>query len=136
MNGLRLSKKGLGIGQVFIFIVAALTFALIMIFGYKSITQFIEKGEQIEFVQFKSDLESSIKRIYSQYGARSTQQFTLPGKYEQICFVDLEANEETPGQVDQLCTKNQAACLAWQDALAVTDPKEKFAGVDENVFLT
>jgi len=45
-----MNKKGLAIGQVFIFIVAAITFALIMIFGYKAISGFISSGEEVEFV--------------------------------------------------------------------------------------
>ena len=63
------SKKAMGVGEVFVYIIAALTFALIMIFGYKAINQFLEKGQQVEFVQFKTELESSVKNIYSEYGS-------------------------------------------------------------------
>ena len=57
-------KKGLGVGQVFIFIVAALTFALILMFGYRAIAGFLKSGEDVAFVQFKTGLESSVKKIY------------------------------------------------------------------------
>ena len=44
-----MNKKAMGVGQVFVFIIAALSFALIMIFGYKMISSFITSGEKIEF---------------------------------------------------------------------------------------
>jgi len=49
-----LSKKALGVGQVFVFIIAALSFALIMIFGYKAIGDFLTPGEKAQFYQFKT----------------------------------------------------------------------------------
>lgn len=85
------NKKGLGVGEVFVFIVAALTFALVMIFGYKAITDFLQSGEKVAFFQFKTNLESSVKRIYTEYGSVRVEHFTLPAKYSQICFVDLDA---------------------------------------------
>jgi len=62
-----LGKKGIGVGQVFIFIVAALSFALILIFGYRAIAGFLNSGEEVAFVQFKTSLESSIKKIYTEF---------------------------------------------------------------------
>mgnify|MGYP005629217997 FL=1 len=47
-------KKGMGIGQVFAFIVAGLTFAFVLIFGYGAIADFLDKGETVEFLQFKN----------------------------------------------------------------------------------
>ena len=120
-------KKGMGIGQVFIFIVAALTFALIMIFGYQAITDFLDKGEDVQFVQFKTELEKSVKKIYTEYGAVRVQQFSMPVGYEQVCFVDLDYNEKNL-HLDGLCKKDQAACLIWEDSSG-------YEGADENVFL-
>ena len=45
-----IDKKGIGVGQVFVFIVAALSFALILIFGYKAISGFLKSGEDVAFV--------------------------------------------------------------------------------------
>ena len=116
-------KKGMTVGMVFIFIVAAVTFALIMIFGYKMIADFMTKGEEVEFYQFKSDLETSIKKIYTEYGSVRIEEYSLPMDYERICFVnlDVEVNEE-------LCGIDAYACDVWRDA-------EGYEGADENVFL-
>lgn len=119
-------KKAIVIGQVFIFIIAAITFALIMIFGYGAISDFIEKGETVEFYQFKSDLETSIKKIYTEYGSVREKTFVLPTKYEQICFVDL-SKVSPPDCTDKL--NDVYACDVWDTAGGSYD------GADENVFL-
>src|SRR3989344_8658102 len=116
-------KKGIGVGQVFIFIIAAITFALILIFGYKAITGFIQSGEEVAFVQFKTGLESSVKKIYTEFGSVRRESFTLPSQYKQVCFVDLEKDYD-----DSLCQYDQVACTAWKNNTG-------YQNADENVFL-
>lgn len=122
-----IGKKAMGIQQVFVFIVSAIVLAMIIIFGYSAITDFLEKGEQVEFFQFKSSLESSISKIYSEYGAVRQQDYSLPMRYEQICFVDLDAEYDSA-----LCDFNAVACDVWETAY---DSQMGYDGVDENVFL-
>lgn len=121
-------KKGIGVGQVFIFIIAALTFALILIFGYRAITGFLKSGEDVAFVQFKTGLESSVKKLYTEFGSVRVEQYTTPLDYSQICFVDMDAPYD-----QDLCIFDQAACTVWQSAL---DSGNGYEGADENVFLT
>ena len=115
--------QGQGVGQVFIFIIAALTFSLIMIFGYKTISEFLQRGEQVELVQFKNDVENSIKKIYTEYGSTRQKEFTAPGKYTQICFVNMDAAYDPA-----LCSADQVACTVWEQSKGLDS-------VDENVFL-
>ncbi len=125
-----MDKKGVGVQQVFIFIVAAITFALILIFGYGAISDFLDKGEQVEFFQFKTELESSVKRVYAEFGAVRQTEYLLPAKYSQICFVNLDAPYDA-----SLCGFDQIACDTWETA---QDPNEEIVGydaTDENVFL-
>lgn len=127
-------KRGMGIGQVFVFIVAGITFAFIMIFGYKMISDFMGKGETVQFVQFKNDLEGDIKKIYTEYGAIRIENYVVASKYQQICFVDLDtkpSNEERA----KLCSLNQYACDLWQEAW-INPEKTGYQAIDENVFLT
>jgi len=121
------SKQGMGVSQVFIFIIAALTFALIMIFEYKIISEFLQRGEQVEFVQFKNELEGSIKKIYTEYGSTRLKEFNSPAKYTQICFVDM-SKEYDP----RLCPLDPVACTVWENTAAGGG----YDQVDENVFLT
>lgn len=120
--------RGVAVEQVFLFIIAAITFALIMIFGYKAIADFIGSGEEVAFIQFKTDLESSIHRIYSEFGSVRLKEFALPAKYEQICFIDLDADYDA-----DLCNLDPLACNVWERA------SDEGRGYDEenvNVFLT
>lgn len=126
-------KRGIAIGQVFVYITAAITFALIMIFGYKAVQDFLQSGEQVAFVQFKTSLESSIKKIYTEYGSVRVERFTLPAEFSQICFVDMDAEYNKA-----LCQYDQVACSVWEDASSLTGPDNEKGGydaVDENIFL-
>lgn len=127
-----MNRKGIGVGQVFVFIVAGITFSLIMIFGYKAIAGFVSSGEQVSFVQFKTDLESSVQRIYTEFGSVRVREFTLPATYHQICFVDLDV-EYTPAKHSALRENDFLASSVWERAT------EEGRGYDEenvNVFLT
>lgn len=121
-------KRGIGVGQVFIFIIAAITFALILIFGYRAITGFLKSGEEVAFVQFKTGLESSVKKIYAEFGSVRVERYSTPLGYNQICFVDLDKPYD-----DSLCNFDQVACSVWKIA---AESGKGYEGVEENVFLT
>ena len=106
-----MNKRGLGVSQAFTFIVLVITFSLVMLFGYKSIAGLLVKGEQIELVQFQKDLENSIKVLYTDFGSVREEQFKLPGKYTQICFVDMDFT----GEMDGLEILDAVAFSVWQD---------------------
>ena len=119
--------------QVFMYILAAVTFALIAIFGYRAIVGFLESGEKVEYVEFKNRLESEIKSIYTEYGAIREKKFYVPGEHRQICFVNMD-KKASPDEIKALCQKDQLACSIWQQAQEV-----EIGGydvVDQNVFLT
>ncbi len=128
-----MNKKAQGIGQVFIFIVAALVFILVMVFGYRTISDFLHKGEQVEFVQFKTSLESSIKRIYTEFGSVRITEYHPPVAFSKICFVDLDT-EPTDAEFQALCGEDQVACEVWKEAWR-RDDKKGYEAVDENVFI-
>ncbi len=122
------NKKAMAIGQVFIFMVAAITFALIVIFGFKAVNDFLDKGEKVEFTRFKTDLESNVKKIYTEYGSVRIKTFTLPPKYSQVCFIDL--SKKPPA--DCLSKLGVFACDTWKTAAAQGGGWSKS---DRNVFL-
>jgi len=132
-------KKAIGIEQVFVFMIAALTFALIMIFGYKAISGFLESGEEVEFVQFKNNLEGDIKTIYTEYNSVRIKEFDLPAKFQQVCFVDMDYSwEDHPDELQQLCATDLAACELVEEArLGLSEGRCEtgYGCVDQNVFL-
>lgn len=121
-------KKGIGVGQVFIFIIAAITFALILIFGYRAISGFLKSGEDVAFVQFKTGLESDVKKIYTEFGSVRVERYSTPVTYNQICFADLDKPYDP-----ELCQFDQVACSVWEET---SDAGKGYDGADENVFLT
>jgi len=121
-------KKGIGVGQVFVFMVAAITFALILLFGYRAINGFLKSGEDVAFVQFKTSLESSVKKLYTEFGSVRVEKYSAPVTYSQICFVDMDKPYD-----EGLCDFDQVACSVWKGA---SDSGRGYDSVDENVFLT
>ena len=121
-------KKGMGVGQVFVFIIAAITFAVILIFGYRAITGFLKSGEDVAFVQFKTGLESDIKKIYTEFGSVRVERYSTPLTYSQACFVDLDAPYDP-----ELCQFDQVACSVWQETSSAGGGYDR---ADENIFLT
>jgi len=151
MSNLISGKKGMGIGQVFVFIVMAISFALIMIFGYQAIAGFILSGEEVAFVGFKNDLEISVKKIYTEFDSLRIEEFYPPGKYSEICFVNMDYKipgddlsvaqreaffEET---IINLRGKNALAANVFSDAWELSydgNPKTTgYKGVSSNTFL-
>lgn len=94
-----------------------------MIFGYKIINDFINRGEEVQFLQFKNDLEASIKKIYSEYGSVREETFRLPSGFDQICFVDF-----TSPYNQKLCEYDAVACNFWKSG-------GDYSSTAENVFL-
>lgn len=113
---------------MFVFMIAALTFALIMIFGYRMISEFAGEGQELAFVEFKTDLENSVKKIYTEYGAVRIATFNLPNTYSQICFVDLDYAGEMTGLKELSFDAYETWSIAQQEG--------GYAAVDQNVFLT
>ncbi|MBT4805178.1 hypothetical protein HON71_03325 [Candidatus Woesearchaeota archaeon] len=130
------NKKGMGVGQVFVFIVAALTFALIMIFGYQTISKIIISGEEVAFVQFKTDLEDSVKKIYTEFGAIRIEKFFPPEKFEHICFVNMNYDFSVE-EKEALCKENPLACDVLDEAQLGVEEGRCFTGydcVEKNIF--
>ncbi|MDP3640130.1 MAG: hypothetical protein Q8R53_02925 [Nanoarchaeota archaeon] len=106
------NRRGMVFGMVFVYILVGITFALVLIFGYQAISGFLQSSEEVAFVQFKTDLENSIKRLSTEYGSVRFEEYTTPLGYERICFVDLGyANISV--ELDALCFDDQYACAVW-----------------------
>lgn len=83
-------RKAQIMGQVFVFILAAAIFILILTYGYKAIAGFGERSEQVAFIEFQTSLEGAVKSIRQDYGSVKKLDLTLPAKYIELCLVELE----------------------------------------------
>tara|TARA_Y100000310_G_scaffold183599_1_gene183715 strand:- start:623 stop:1147 length:525 start_codon:yes stop_codon:yes gene_type:complete len=123
-------KKAQTIGQVFIYIIAAVTFGLITIFGYNAIASFLEQGDEIAMVSLKNDLELQFERMATDYGSVRERSFTTPSDFRTICFVDFGNDESTP--LPNSCDSEPfdiIACSLWR-------PGPGYDNAQQNVFFT
>ena len=93
------------IQRIFFYIVAIFIFAVILLFGYKAIHSFIEKGKKVELIQFKNDLESAIRDLAIQYGDQivfnEKNPMRVPSGFSQVCFVSPSAKkDDIPGEYE------------------------------------
>ena len=108
-------RKGVA-NEVFLYITALLIFILVILFGYSSIAQFIDKGERVAFLTFKTTLERSIQDIARSYGSvlvfNAQNHLSVPATYSHVCFVNMDASPPSP------CSSslNPIICDAWQTA--------------------
>lgn len=79
-------KKAQTIGQVIMFLLAGLVFVLILIYGYRAITGLTKTGEQVELLNFKTDLQSSVETIKRDYGSVQKLELRVP-KADWVFFV-------------------------------------------------
>jgi len=111
------------IAQVFIYILALFIFALILYYGYYSISSFIKRGEEVTYIKFKTSLESEVEAILPQFGSVSIFNQNKPLK--------------APGNVERVCFVSYSKVMAG-DGSGIADPVIKLSvqsRTEENVFL-
>ncbi len=131
--------------QVFVYIVAIIVFVVVLYFGYTTITDFISKGEDVASINFKNDIESAFKNIYSDYGTsvvyNAKHPMKVPSGFEKVCFVNLEHDYEETGlceisnDEDENEDYNPLICDAWQTYYNDEDNIAGWENAEQNVFL-
>lgn len=116
------AKKAQIIGQVFIFILAAALFILILTYGYKAIVGFSKRSEQVALVEFQTELESAIRSISLDYGSVKKLELTLPAKYIEVCFVDL--NMQPSSEFEQIHPRMHEAWVSGTQNVFLTPMEE------------
>lgn len=117
-----LSKKSLAASQFLIYIITILIFSFILLYGYNAIRGFKDKSEQIAYINFKTELTSTIKRVSPDYGTVKKEEFFIGGEYTKVCFVQSY--------------KKEANFVAIKDKIIDLIVKDSFeSNVDKNTFL-
>jgi hypothetical protein len=99
MNG----KKSQIIGQVFIYMMAAIIIGGIVLVGYKAITKILVTGCEAEKANFRADMENMIEK-YTSYGSINKKAIKAPCEYDTICFIDYRHIGTDP---DFVCDNNR-----------------------------
>jgi hypothetical protein len=77
--------------QVFVYILTVVIIGLIFVFGFRAVNYFINKGEQVSYIKFKTDLSDKVRIMGPKYGTVDRQEFIVGGDYTEVCFVDGKA---------------------------------------------
>ena len=72
--------------KVFMYAVALIIVAMILLFGYKAIAKLSTTSDKATMARFMGEIRDSID-VGSAYGRISTEEFEAPSKYKAICFV-------------------------------------------------
>jgi len=149
-NNLKFNKNAQMIGQVFVFILAAFVFSLILFYGYQYIDKILEHQREVELVDFKITLEKSVEEIKYLQGSVRQLKLRIPGGNEKVCFGDsknavnnqrfpmLAHIAQTSGQnvfliplqdlnikIDNLIVDNGICCLPAEPSLVIRLEVEK-----------
>lgn len=94
-------KKGQIQGQVFIYILTLIITGAILIFGYTSVRNLMEKSEQVELANFKTTIKSDFEKMSSDYGSVKTMSYNVPSKLKEVCFYQ-EGEGSLPEDINPL----------------------------------
>ncbi|MBW3003963.1 hypothetical protein KY328_05420 [Candidatus Woesearchaeota archaeon] len=91
------SRKAQMQTHLLIYIVAIVLVALILIFGYRAVRTFIERGQEAEFVTLRSDLQRTVNSVAVSFGDVRIEDYSFPPKYSKVCLLST-ANMAQPPQ--------------------------------------
>ena len=83
-------KRGQISSQIFVYILALIIVAMILLFGYKAISNMQKRSEKVVLIQFKTQLKNDVKQLSNDYGSVRIEKYKLPSGFDEICFVDLK----------------------------------------------
>jgi hypothetical protein len=127
-------SRGQIIGQVFIYILAAVVFGLILLFGYRAVTNLTQKSDEIMLMELRHEVQTAVNSIASNPDVKK-KSLHVPSKYKTLCFL---------GNISQCGAAYDDTCLCRGAAPCTgADPADANAliceawksGQKQNVFL-
>ena len=81
------SKKGdMTTGQIFIFITSLIVVSLILIYGFKVITQQLLVSKELELLQFRKNIESHVSSYANDFGSVGYKRLIGPSDVTLLCI--------------------------------------------------
>lgn len=109
-------KRGQLANQVFIYALAAITFGLVLIYGYNAVQSIQEKSNYVALVELKSELETTVDEIAITQNVKEWRNTNMPTGYDKLCFIDMRLDYES-GYGDKCRDGSypKVVCNAWKD---------------------
>lgn len=108
-------RKAQTISQVFIYILTIIIFGVILLYGYNSIRNMSQRADQVLLIQLKKEMVNAIEK--TDYGSVTKQELSLPGRFNEICFIDLDYSNPS---ITDICDSGHPdyqplVCDSWED---------------------
>ena len=124
------SKKGMIVGQIFIYSLSLFIVSLILIYGYMVISDFIGSSSNVELLQFQKNIENYVKSYSTEYGSEGYKEISTPGNIITICFTDYYSMSSSLNSCSGLTTTYEVI----EDSY-LTDGLSMGARERKNIFL-
>jgi hypothetical protein len=85
--------------QILVYILAVIIMAIVLLFGYKAIRDMMSGADTVELLTFKSDINTGISKLSTQYETTKFFTFKVPAGFRELCFVDLDFGTRPNGNV-------------------------------------
>ena len=89
-NGLGNHKKAQIETRVIVYLLAMFIAALILLYGFKVVRNMVGTQDEVLSVSFKDDFRAAVTKKSYEFRNVETLKFSLPNKYNKLCFVDLD----------------------------------------------
>ncbi|RME78681.1 hypothetical protein D6774_00385 [Candidatus Woesearchaeota archaeon] len=125
--------------QIFIFILAMLITAGIIVYGYTAIKDFTQRQEEVEALTLQKQLENEFEILLSDFGTIKRPEIRVPEKFDFVCFSDgFKAKDDN---ADICNSGNDAyspvACSAYKNDQAnvffIPDGSKNFMVIDNKI---
>ena len=95
-------KRGQLLGIPFVYILALIIAAFILIFGIRLIFELQETASSVEIANFIDSLRNEVEKYsYLDHGSSKEIKINLPNKIEQLCFKQVDINKNSLSQQEK-----------------------------------
>lgn len=134
-------RRGQIIGQVFIYVMAIITFGLVLLFGYKAVNKLVDQANNVALIQLRQEVQSAINSIGSSPDV-DKRVLNIPSKFRKICFLENASTSNLKKISSCLCKLSN--CVGSAPGCCIGRSESDYyppvcnawkSGTDQNVFL-
>ena len=97
-------------GTVLGYVIAAIIFAMILLYGYKIVFKFQNDADRITSTQLAVDLKAAVKKIGADFGTIDKRELKLPSGITKVCFLDMFWASDPDNDPDPSSGPKQGIC--------------------------
>ena len=97
-------------GTVLGYVIAAIIFAMILLYGYKIVFKFQNDADRITSTQLAVDLKAAVKKIGADFGTIDKRELKLPSGVTKVCFLDMIWASDPNNDPDSSSGAKQGIC--------------------------